>query len=351
MDGARRDRPVAAADPSPIVRSMSEPVRTAAIGLGAIGTRIVAAFAAHPQHTLVAVCDTSGARADAVARQHAVPAYTDHAAMLAAERPALVYVAVPPRFHRDVVADVVASGAHVLCEKPLALSAADGRDMLARAEQAGRTHALNIGLHYDPGIRLFLAELAKGWIGDVVRIAIDLVFPEWPRQWQRNDWIAKREQGGPVRECTPHLFHVLRRGFGEVARLRADVRYGAEPDACERSANGVLELSSGLLVDVRVLTNVPRAEEVRLTVYGERGTLGLEGWRRPVSAKERGPLEPMSVPAASDPFPVGTELALAVRGEAADLVTFADGIALQRIQDAWDEAARSGLWVTVSDRT
>lgn len=162
--------------------------------------------------------------------------------------------------------------------------------LLAHAERAGRIHALQLPLHYDPCVRTFLAELEQRWIDRVVRVGVDLVFPEWPRPWQRNDWIAKREQGGPVREVTPHLFHVLRSGLGEVARVRADVRYGAAPDSCERSANGMLELVSGVVVDVRVLTNMPRPEEVRLIVYGERGTLGLESARRPVSARERGPL-------------------------------------------------------------
>src|SRR4029453_5601279 len=82
-------------------------------------------------------------------------------------RPDLVSIVTPPAFHCRQALDAFAAGAHVLCEKPVALNATEARAMLAAAAEAGRF--LSMGLqsrHLEAGRRL-REELAGRRIGEV----------------------------------------------------------------------------------------------------------------------------------------------------------------------------------------
>ncbi|NLC82650.1 MAG: TIM barrel protein, partial [Lentisphaerae bacterium] len=67
-----------------------------------------------------------------------VALYTDPAELFARERLDAVSITVPTHLHADVSVRALEAGAHVLCEKPMALSCAEGRRMLDAAASAGR---------------------------------------------------------------------------------------------------------------------------------------------------------------------------------------------------------------------
>ena len=319
-------------------------IRVGIIGLGAIGQRLIRAFHAHPDFEVAALHDLDPERATAAASEFGGDAVTDVNGLI--NRVDLVYVAVPPAAHLDLTLAAFAAGRHVLCEKPLAVNAQDGEAMLRAAREAGTVHAMQLPLFFSPGVEVFAGQLRTGVAGEPRRADLSFVFPEWPRAWQRNPWIATRAQGGPVRECSPHLFEVIERTLGPVRRLRADVAYPADGVTSEDSALGVLELQSGLRVAVNVLCNVPRPEAVELTVYGTRATLGLTQWTTPVLATDAGPLQPLPLP-DTPPRGLLDELASAIRGESARLPGLDVGLRLQKLQDAWEHADATGGWVTL----
>lgn len=330
---------------------MTSPIRVGVIGLGAIGQSLLKAFRADPDTQVTAVCDVDASLAETTARPLAASAWSDHRRMLDAVDLDLVYVAVPPRHHHAIALDVITSGRHILCEKPLALTLGEAQDLQRAAQEAGVVHALNLPLHADPGIETFRRLVEDGGLGTLRRAELTLVFPQWPRGWQQNPWIGGREQGGPIREVGPHLLHVILSSLGPVARVWAHAEYPADdPAACETAALGTLELAGGLLVVVSCLTNVPRPEQVSLTVYGSNGTAGLVNWALPVSAVGQAPLE--AVPVEGPRVPAGERLVQAlvsrVRGAPGDLVDFTMGVRIQAVLDAWERSSTVGTWVDVA---
>ncbi|PYE52747.1 Gfo/Idh/MocA family protein [Deinococcus yavapaiensis] len=315
------------------------PVRVGILGVGAIGLSLARSFAAHPETVVTALHDRDASRADAAVRETGGRWFDDPRALLDAVD--LVYVAVPPAAHHDLVLSALRAGRHVLCEKPLAVNLAEATEMLEAARAAGVVHAMQLPLPYQAGVRVFAEQVRSGTLGDLRHAEVTMVFPEWPRAWQRNPWIATRAQGGPVRECTPHLFQVVEDVLGPVTRLRADVTFPSDPEHCEQSAVGVLELASGVRVAVNVLTDVRRPEDVSLTVYGSAGTARLGHWRTPMFAADDGPLQPLPV-SEDGGVNLVSELVKAVRGEAAFLLDFSVGARLQQLQDAWEASAERG---------
>ncbi|GGM22093.1 Gfo/Idh/MocA family protein [Deinococcus aerophilus] len=329
---------------------MTSSIRVGVIGLGAIGQNLLKAFTAHPEVRVTAVCDIDVSLAERTAQPLAASAWTDHRRMLDETDLDLVYVAVPPKYHHAIALDVIAAGRHILCEKPLALTLDEARDLQRAAQARGVVHALNLPLHGDPGIQTFHHLVQGGELGTLRRTELTLVFPQWPRGWQQNPWIGGREQGGPIREVGPHLLHVILTTLGPVARVWAHTEYPAnDPDACEIAALGTLELENGSLVVVSCLTNVPRPEQVSLTVYGLAGTAGLVNWARPVAAQGQAPPEP--VPVEGEQGAAGTRLVRAlvgrVRGGSGDLVDFTMGVRIQAVLEAWEQSSATGTWVDV----
>ncbi|GGL91315.1 hypothetical protein GCM10010840_31770 [Deinococcus aerolatus] len=330
---------------------MTNFVRIGVIGLGAIGQNLLKAFTAHPEVQVTAVCDLDASLAERTAQPLAASVWTDHRRMLDEVDLDLVYVAVPPRQHHAIALDVIAAGRHILCEKPLALTLSEAQEMQRAAQAMGVVHALNLPLHGNPGVETFHHLVRDGGLGTLRRAELTLVFPQWPRGWQQNPWIGGREQGGPIREVGPHLLHVILNTLGPVARVWAHTEYPTDdPGACETAALGTLELESGALVVVSCLTNVPRPEQVSLTVYGSTGTAGLVNWTMPVSALREAPLE--SVPVEGAQAAAGTRLVQAlvgrVRGTSGDLVDFTIGVRIQAILEAWERSSVVETWVDVA---
>jgi predicted dehydrogenase len=86
--------------------------------------------------------------------------------MLAAERLDVVSVCVPNKFHLPLTLAALDAGCHVLCEKPMALSAAEGRQMLAAAQRAGKRLMINFSYRFSAQSRALKAQVDAGTFGD-----------------------------------------------------------------------------------------------------------------------------------------------------------------------------------------
>ncbi|MGE5675673.1 MAG: Gfo/Idh/MocA family protein [Mycobacterium leprae] len=328
-----------------------QPVRVGIIGLGAIGGRVARRFHQDPRTPVLFVCDANEALARQTAQELGGIAWsTDYKQMLQGDQVDLVYVGTPPRWHHPIALDVIAAGKHIMSEKPLALTLAQAADMTAKVEAAGLVSHVHLPLPYDPSIVEFGKLVRSGYLGDLRRVELHMVFPQWPRGWQsktQNNFIGKREQGGPVREVGPHLFDVVLRNFGPVTRVRAEMEYPADPEACETGAFGMLELASGVHVTVNVLCGVARQESVDLTAYGTAGTLMLRHWSNLMGGKTGEMPSPLTVQ-DQDGATVPELLYGAIReGRRDRLSPFAQGLAVQGVLDAWERAAASGQWEPV----
>ncbi len=79
----------------------------------------------------VAVCDVNEERVRSVAKDTGIPqAFTDYREMLEKVQPDITVVATPNIFHKPMTLAALEAGSHVLCEKPLALTCADAREMM-----------------------------------------------------------------------------------------------------------------------------------------------------------------------------------------------------------------------------
>jgi predicted dehydrogenase len=313
----------------------THPVRVGIVGLGAIGERLINTFKTYDEIEIKAVCDIAADRAKQVGEElGGVEWYTDHKALIAQPDVDLVYVAVPPIFHQAITLDVLQAKKHVLCEKPLANSVEEAKSMLEAAQQADVVHAMNFPLNYSASTLKFLQLIQEGYIGDLRRIGLLMHFPQWPREWQQNDWVGGREQGGYILEVGAHFIQLIQKAFGPITEVQSELQFPEDPKACESGVVAKMRLADGTPILVDGLSHIAGEERLALTAYGSKGTLSLENWRELKGGRLGEPLTEISIEDVQPPQGLMPNVVKAIRGQSADLYDFKVGYDVQVVLEA-----------------
>ncbi|MBS8266773.1 gfo/Idh/MocA family oxidoreductase [Mesobacillus boroniphilus] len=306
-------------------------IKVGVIGLGAIGQRLIRGFQEHPEMEIAAVCDSLQTRAkETAAELGGIPSYVDHQEMLEKTELDLVYVAVPPKFHHAVASDVLTKGIHILCEKPLANSVEEAESLLKQAQDAGVVHAMNFPLNYSAGSKTFEKLIKENSVGKLRRVQLKMHFPQWPRPWQQNAWVASKEQGGYVLEVGVHFIQQLQKIFGSVTVKDVQVQFPEDPQASENAILAILELSDGTPVLIDGMSQIAGKEEIAFTAYGDEGTLSLLNWGQLVGGKLGEEILPLNTDESLTDSLVDN-LVKAIKGEEATIINFAAGYEAQVI--------------------
>lgn len=171
---------------------------------------------------LKAVADISETNLAKV-NQPGVAQYRDYAAMLAREKLEAVFIATPVEVHAAAAVAALAAGCHVLCEKPMANSVKECRQMEAAARKAGRILAIDFESRGYPFYRQVRQWIADGHIGAIRAVHIDHMWDGHKSFGQ----LAERRKGFLQRsgclDCGIHMLDITRFlcGGGEWQDVRA----------------------------------------------------------------------------------------------------------------------------------
>jgi predicted dehydrogenase len=141
-------------------------LRIGVIGLG-IGQAHIEGWREHARAEVVAIADSDAQRLVAVGERLGIAErFTDARAMLAAGGLDVVSVCTPNKYHCELSIAAFEAGAHVLCEKPMAMNADEGRVMLAAARRAGKRLMINFSYRFSAASRGLKAQVDAGVFGD-----------------------------------------------------------------------------------------------------------------------------------------------------------------------------------------
>jgi hypothetical protein len=169
----------------------------------------------------VAIAGRTRARAEEVARRHAIPRVYDTPEQLLADPTIEVLdIAVPPAAQLGLIRTACARGTvkGILAQKPLGVNYAEAVEAVRACAAAGITLAVNQNMRYDPSVRAAAALLRSGRLGEPVFATIDMRgIPHW-MPWQRDlGWVT-------LRIMSIHHLDCFRLWFGNPARIFCSVR-------------------------------------------------------------------------------------------------------------------------------
>jgi predicted dehydrogenase len=150
-------------------------MKAAVIGTGEISVEHLRFLRDSSRAELVGVCDLSPASAAyASQRFGAGGAFTDYHEMLSKSSPQVVHILTPPQTHKQLVSDILNSGAHVICEKPLALNLGDFETLWSLANAKGRTLIEDHNYRFNKPILAIDKLIADGRLGKIHEVEVRL---------------------------------------------------------------------------------------------------------------------------------------------------------------------------------
>ncbi|MGB3299076.1 MAG: Gfo/Idh/MocA family oxidoreductase, partial [Phormidesmis sp.] len=162
---------------------MAAVLKSAVIGTGAISKQHLSFLQACDRANIVGVCDLSPAAASYAVetfqtQSAAASAYTDYAQMLETEKPDVVHILTPPQTHLAIATDCLRSGAHVICEKPIAPTYRDFKDLWQISQECDRFLIEDHNYRFNGPVRAIQSLIDDGTLGEVqeveIRMALDL---------------------------------------------------------------------------------------------------------------------------------------------------------------------------------
>jgi predicted dehydrogenase len=229
---------------------------------------------------VTALCDLESARARALAERFGVPdTFTDVEELLEADVCDVVIVATPNHLHEPHVLSALRAGVHVLCERPLALTARGVERVLAAAEKAGARRAgarLLVGNNhrFRTDVQALAGFLRSGELGRIVAVRAGAYAPRPPQGWRQR----RAESGGGA--FLEHGFNLL-----DLALWLAEAPPPSRVSAQMRRARAANAVEDAMLValecgDVSVALDVSweyvgEAERTWFEVLGTAGSARL----------------------------------------------------------------------------
>jgi predicted dehydrogenase len=179
------------------VKPASE-IGAAVIGGGFIGTVHVEALRRLGVH-VHGILASSPERSAERARQLGVArGYSSLEELLGDERVEIVHVTSPNHLHHPQVRLILESGRHVVCEKPLAMTAEESGDLVGRAASSGKVNAVNFNIRFYPLNQHAHELVATGELGEV-RLVTGRYFQDWLLLDTDWNWRLEPNRGGALR--------------------------------------------------------------------------------------------------------------------------------------------------------
>lgn len=230
------------------------------VGLGMMGRNHVRVLDEMNDVELIAVADPDPEALRRATSGRATRGYADPVTMFAEERLDIVSIVAPTSLHLPVTLAALASGAHVLVEKPIASTRAEAEEMIAAARGAGRLLTVGHIERFNPAIRELRRRLQTGELGRIFQVKATRLGP----------FPARIRDVGVVIDLAPHDLDVMRFLLdSDPVRIYAETEQRIHTDH-EDLFVGMLKFANGAIgvCDINWLTPTKRRT---LTVTGERG--------------------------------------------------------------------------------
>lgn len=190
---------------------MEKKVKVGIIGCGGIANgKHMPALSKLSDVELVAFCDLIPEKAEKAKKQYGTPdakVYTDYRELLKDPSIEAVHVCTPNRSHAPVSIDAMYAGKHVMCEKPMAKTAADARKMVEVAKETGKKLTIGYQHRHKPEAIYLKSVIDRGDLGEVYFAKAFAVRRRGTPNW--GVFLNEYEQGGgPLIDIGTHSLDI-----------------------------------------------------------------------------------------------------------------------------------------------
>ncbi len=269
----------------------------AIVGYGGVGRVHALAYRAIPFHygfpsDLVRLVGVSRRRPEAAAlaaREAGCPVgAADYRDLLARNDVDVVDICLPNALHAEAIAAAAAAGKHIYCEKPLALTVAEGREIVRAVEQAGVKAQLGFNFRFFPAITRARQLVSEGFLGRVFSFRACFYRSSYIKPDKPLSWRLRKEGagGGALFDLGSHVLDLLYCLLGDFDAVLATMETLIKQRPVQAGAHDVgevdvddlailqLRMASGALGSVEVSRmGTGATNDLAVEIYGEKGAL------------------------------------------------------------------------------
>lgn len=254
----------------------------ALIGSGSIAThRHAPEYAAHPDVEIVAFVDRVPERAEKLAKKYGAKAFSKYEDVLGLKSVDAVSVCTPNAFHAPITIAALKAGKHTLCEKPMATSDSEAKDMIAAANKAGKYLMIGHNQRLAPLHVKAKQLITDGVIGKIVSFRTSFSHPG-PESWSiegPTGWFFDKKQAfvGSMGDLGVHKADLLRFLLGEeIVEAAAFVEHLEKPMGdVDDNAVCILKSASGAVGTLTASWTHYPGEDNATIIYGSKGHIRL----------------------------------------------------------------------------
>lgn len=243
-------------------------IKTAIIGLGIMGRRMLEHMTLHSDFSVHAIWDPDPSAcqdAQSVAPAAVLAASADEAI----EGADLVYLACPPEPRKAYALAAAKLGKAVFLEKPLGIDIDESRDLVQQLTALGVPTAVNFTQAAGDALTNISEAAKSGALGQLLGVDIIVTYANWPRAWQKEaDWLRFRSEGGMTREVISHFLFFSERILGPLELVWAQPDYPEQGDLCETHVAARLINQAGLPVTIMGSVGGAQPDRQEVTIKG-----------------------------------------------------------------------------------
>lgn len=324
---------------------------------------------------------------------------TDWKDLIARDDIDLIDINAPSNVHKEIAIKAAKAGKHLYCEKPLALTLEDSREMLAVAETAGIKHMVGFNYRFAPAVMLAKKLIDEGRLGDIYHFRAwflqdFIVDPNFPLVWRLQKEIAGSGAHGDLGAHLIDMAHYLVGDIDEVIGMNEtfikerpipDDMTGLSATSSKDGAKGPVTVDDATLFLARFKNGALGSFESTRFATGHRSTNSFEingskgsvifdfermnelqvyfkdddedvqGFRRVVATDDAHAFSEAWWPAG---HPIGYEHTFthafvefmgAFREDRQPVPNFVDGVKCQQVLEAVDHSIEKRQWICVDD--
>ena len=197
-----------------------------------------------------------------------------------------IIVGVPDDLHYEITMQGLRAGLHVLCDKPLAITAQQAREMYEEAEAARVKHMVLFTYRWMPFFRYVRDLIDQGYIGRFYHCEFRFVMG-WAREKEYSWRFDQNRANGVLGDLGAHMIDLARWLVGDISRVSAQLgvfvdRPGVEGgriNPANDSAFLLTEFANGAqgMIHVSVVAQMAdRFMQQQVKLYGEAGSLEID---------------------------------------------------------------------------
>jgi predicted dehydrogenase len=355
---------------------MSEEVRVGVVGTSRYADFMhLPALKSHPQANLSAICGRNRARAEEMAKKYGITqVFSDYQEMIDRSELDALVVAAPEDLHYPITMAALKGGLHVLCEKPLASTAQQAKQMYDAAIRSGRKHMVFFTYRWSPVFQYVHRLIGEGFLGSCFYAGLRYNGGHGREAKYAWRWDARRGLGA-LGDMGAHVIDLARWLIGDIVSVHAQLstfvqRPGVEGQPLDPANDAALlsvvfrDGAMGALHASAVAHLGDRGQEMQIILHGEKGTLeagfnwkdGYALWGATAAEKE---IHPLPIPddilgGVVDPKrlfieqPVGTRLFIdSIVNDQTVSPSFYDGLQAQEVIEAALRSYKTGAKVSI----